>query len=211
MSSSRSGKTLIVATHNAHKTGEIAHMLAGYGFDEIIDLSAFPELTPPEETGTTFEANAAIKALAASAAMPGALVLADDSGIEVDALDRRPGVWSARYAGEGATDADNRRKLIAELVANGARGKQRTGRFRCVLVVAQDEKILATFDGAVEGIIANEEKGESGFGYDPLFIPEGHCESFGQLPAEVKHQLSHRARAMEKLKHWLAEGAASQD
>ncbi len=200
--------TLIVATHNRHKTGEIAALLAGCGFDEILDLGAFPDLEPAEETGTTFEANASIKALAASEAMPGALVLADDSGIEVDALDRRPGVWSARYAGENATDADNRRKLLDELAAAGTRGKARTGRFRCVLAVARRGEILATFDGAVEGIIANEEKGEGGFGYDPLFIPEGHCETFGQLPSEVKQRLSHRARAMEKLRAWLADPAS---
>ena len=197
--------TLIVATHNAHKTEEIATMLRDFGFESILDLGAFPDLPPAEETGDTFEANATIKALAASAAMPSALILADDSGIEVDALAGRPGVRSARFAGEDATDADNRRKLIDELAAVGARGKERSGRFRCVLVVARGSQVLATFDGAVEGILTNEEKGEGGFGYDPLFIPEGHCETFGQLPAEVKNGLSHRARAMQSFQAWLKE------
>lgn len=201
--------TLIIATGNAHKTEEIAAMLAGR-FDEVLDLRAFPDLPPAEETGDTFEENAGLKALAISRALPDALVLADDSGIEVDALDRRPGVYSARYAGPGATDADNRKKLIAELAATGARGKARTGRFRCVLAVARGGTLLATFDGAVEGILANEEKGAGGFGYDPLFIPEGHCETFGQLPDTVKNQLSHRARAMAKLKQWLEAGGGDQ-
>ena len=196
---------LIVATHNAHKTEEIGTMLADFGFDSVHDLHAFPDLPPAEETGVTFEENATIKALAASAAMPSALILADDSGIEVDALSGRPGVRSARFAGENATDEENRRKLLSELADIGARGKQRSGRFRCVLVVARDSQVLATFDGAVEGILTNEEKGEGGFGYDPIFVPEGHCETFGQLPSAVKNSLSHRARAMTKLKEWLQE------
>ncbi|MBL9160407.1 MAG: RdgB/HAM1 family non-canonical purine NTP pyrophosphatase [Verrucomicrobiales bacterium] len=194
--------TLVVATGNAHKTGEIAVMLSGH-FDEVLDLRAYPDLTPAEETGDTFEANAALKALAISTALPGALVLADDSGIEVDALDRRPGVYSARYAGPGATDADNRHKLLAELSDVGARGPARSARFRCALVLAQGGEVLATFDGSVEGVLTNQEKGSGGFGYDPLFIPEGHCETFGQLPESVKNQFSHRARAMARLREWL--------
>lgn len=200
---SQPASTLIVATHNAHKTGEIAAMLSEFPFQSITDLKSFPDLTPPEETGVTFGENAEIKALAASHAMPDALVLADDSGIEVDALDGRPGVWSARFAGENATDADNRVKLLAELASAGARGKERSARFRCVLVVARAGEAIASFDGAVEGIVGNEEKGEGGFGYDSLFIPEGHCETFGQLSEEVKASMSHRARAMEKFKAWL--------
>ncbi|MCP5539024.1 MAG: RdgB/HAM1 family non-canonical purine NTP pyrophosphatase [Akkermansiaceae bacterium] len=195
-------RTLIVATHNAHKTGEIAAMLAGC-FGEVVDLTAFPDLEPPEESGATFEANARIKALAASEAMPDAFVLADDSGIEVDALGGAPGVFSARYAGEAATDAANREKLLADLAAAGARGKARTARFRCVLVVARDREVIALFDGAVEGVVANEARGDGGFGYDPVFIPEGYCETFGQLPPATKHALSHRGRALEKLKAWL--------
>ncbi len=194
---------LLVATHNAHKTGEIAAMLSDRGFTEITDLRGIPDAVPPEENGVTFEENAAIKALAASAERPEALILADDSGIEVDALGGRPGVWSARFAGENATDADNRAKLLAELRALGVRGKDRTARFRCSLAVARRGIVIARFDGAVEGLLANEEKGEGGFGYDPLFIPEGHCETFGQLPETVKQTLSHRARAIALFKAWL--------
>lgn len=197
--------TLIVATHNSHKTEEIAAMLSEFGLEKVIDLTSFPDLEPPVEDGTTFEANSRIKALAASRIMPEALVLADDSGIEVDALDGRPGVWSARFAGENATDADNRRKLLSELAEVGARGKDRSARFRCALAVAKGGEVLATFDGKVEGTLTNEEKGEGGFGYDPLFIPEGHCETFGQLSSEVKQELSHRARAMEKFTAWFRE------
>jgi XTP/dITP diphosphohydrolase len=184
---------LLVATKNSHKTAEIRAML-GPGW-EVTDLNAYPEVPAPEETGATFAENAAIKAIAASQLFPD-LVLADDSGLEVDALGGAPGVFSARYAGPGATDADNRARLLRELAATGARGKDRTARFRCVLALARHGQVLATFDGAVEGIIINEEKGDGGFGYDALFVPEGHCETFGQLPEKVKNGLSHRARAL---------------
>lgn len=192
---------LLIATKNAHKTGEIAAMLPGW---EVSDLTAHPEIPAPDETGTTFAENAAIKALAGSALFPG-LVLADDSGLEVDALGGAPGVYSARYAGPQATDADNRTKLIQELAAEGARGKARTARFRCAMALAEKGEILGAFDGAVEGIIVNQEKGEGGFGYDPLFVPEGYCETFGQLPASTKNQLSHRARALADVVKFLAQ------
>lgn len=194
--------SLIVATHNSHKTEEIAAILAGH-FESVTDLTAWPHIPPAEETGRTFRENAAIKALAASRALPDAIVLADDSGLEVDALGGAPGVWSARFSGADATDQTNRDKLLAELERAGARGKDRSGRFHCVLVLARAGEEIAVFDGAVEGIIANEEKGENGFGYDRLFIPEGHCETFGQLPLEAKHGLSHRGRALAKIKDWL--------
>jgi XTP/dITP diphosphohydrolase len=191
---------LLIATKNAHKTAEIAAMLPGW---EVSDLTAHPDIPAPEETGATFAENAAIKALAASKRFPG-LVLADDSGLEVDALGGAPGVYSARYAGPSATDADNRARLLRELDATGARGKARTARFRCVLVLVEKGEVLGTFDGAVEGVIVNQEKGEGGFGYDALFVPEGYCETFGQLPAETKNQLSHRSRALAKAAAFLA-------
>ncbi len=189
---------LLIATHNAHKTGEFQALL-GEGW-LVEDLSAHPELPAPEETGTTFEENATIKALAAGAALgPEVLVVADDSGLEVDALGGRPGVYSARYAGPGAGDRGNLEKVLAELAEAGVRGKDRSARFRCVLVLARGAEKLAAFDGTIEGILANEAKGEGGFGYDPAFIPEGHCETFGQLPPEVKNGMSHRARALTRL------------
>lgn len=194
---------LLVATKNAHKTGEIQAVL-GSGF-VVTDLTAHPEISSPEETGTTFEENAAIKALAASAKFDG-LVLADDSGLEVDILDGAPGVRSARYAGEDATDADNRERLLQELERIGAKGKRPSGRFHCVLVLARNGKVLGTFHGSVEGVIIDKPQGNGGFGYDPLFVPEGYSETFAQLPAEVKNQLSHRGKALEKLHRELAFG-----
>jgi XTP/dITP diphosphohydrolase len=191
---------LLIATKNAHKTAEIAAILAGW---DVSDLTAHPQIVAPDETGATFAENAVIKAVAASELFAG-LVLADDSGLEVDALGGAPGVISARYAGPGATDADNRARLLRELETKGARGKERTARFRCVMTLAEHGLVLGTFDGAVEGVVINQEKGAGGFGYDALFVPTGFCETFGQLPAETKNQLSHRARALAKVAAFLA-------
>ncbi len=191
-------QALVIATHNQHKTEEIRDILGAY-FSEITDLNDHPEIPPADETGTTFEENASIKALEASGLLgSGVSVLSDDSGLEVDALDGAPGVYSARYSGAGATDESNRVKLLEELEKVGARGKDRSGRFRCTMVLASGGEKLAVFDGAVEGTIINQEKGEGGFGYDPIFVPDGYCETFGQLSSEVKNKQSHRARALAK-------------
>jgi XTP/dITP diphosphohydrolase len=194
---------LLVATSNAHKTAEIAAMLGdGYA---VRDLRAHPELTSPVEDGTTFEANARIKAESASRALPGVLVLSDDSGLEVDALGGEPGVHSARYAGPDAKDGDNRKRLKRELplVANDVPGGWR-GRFRCCMALARDGVTLATFSGAVEGHLIALEQGAGGFGYDPLFVPVGYAETFGVLPESVKNTLSHRASALSQVIAWLA-------
>lgn len=192
---------LIVASHNTHKTEEIAALLADH-FEPITDLTQQPnpdDLPAPEETGYTFEANALIKALSASSRFPDATILADDSGLEVDALAGAPGVYSARYAGKNATDTDNRQHLLFAL--DGV--AKRSARFRCVLTLVKNGQVLTTCDGACEGLIAKKETGDRGFGYDPVFVPEGYRESFGILPTTTKNQLSHRAKALEKLKHWL--------
>ena len=187
---------LVIATHNAHKTQEFRALL-GDGW-QVEDLSAHPHLPVPAENGRTFEENATIKALAASCALgPEIFVVADDSGLEVDALDGRPGIYSARYAGPGAGDGGNLRKVLHELT--GVRGKARRARFRCVLVLSRGGEKLTACHGSVEGMMANEPKGDGGFGYDPAFIPDGCCETFGQLPAAVKNTLSHRARALASL------------
>jgi XTP/dITP diphosphohydrolase len=199
-------KPLLVATRNAHKTREIREIL-GNGF-AVRDLAEFPAFPETAETGRTFAENAILKAAAASALCEH-FVLADDSGLEVDALDGAPGVLSARYAGLPADDGRNRRKLLAELERAGARGKARSARFRCVLALVRQGEVIATFDGAVEGIIANQERGDGGFGYDSLFIPEGHCETFGQLSAAEKNGMSHRGRALEKLREWLERTSAA--
>jgi XTP/dITP diphosphohydrolase len=191
---------LLVATRNAHKTAEIRAMLGPAW--EVTDLHAHPKIPVPEETGVTFAENAQIKALAGSQDFDG-LVLADDSGLEVDALGGAPGVYSARYAGRGASDADNRAKLLRELDAVGARGKARRGRFRCAMVLAERGAWLGTFEGTVEGVIINRERGSGGFGYDALFVPEGHCLTFAELSPEAKNSLSHRARALEQVRAFV--------
>lgn len=192
---------LLLATSNAHKTQEVAAML---GSDwQVEDLRSHPGLVLPEETGTTFEANALIKAQGGSAAVPGVLVLADDSGLEVDVLGGEPGVYSARYAGEKATDADNRHLLQQRLSALESADKNFPARFRCCLALVKDGEILHITHGTVEGHVTVAEEGAGGFGYDSMFIPEGYNHSFGVLPPEVKNQLSHRARAMEQLQIWI--------
>ena len=183
---------LLIATANRHKTEEFRAMLAGIA--EVEDLTSHPHLPPVEETGSTFEENSAIKAIATAQAT-GLPALADDSGLEVDALGGEPGVHSARYSGAGATDATNRKKLLEELSRLPAIAP-RAARFRCVLTLAgPDGSVRGSWSGAVEGRIISEERGRGGFGYDPLFVPEGYEETFAELPAAVKNQLSHRARA----------------
>lgn len=172
----------------------------------VEDLTAHSRIEAPEESGATFAENARIKALAASHVVPDALVLSDDSGLEVDALGGAPGVRSARYAGAGATDADNRAKLKRELRMLMNRGLKEpiSARFRCCMCLAGDGCVLAEFDGAVEGRLLLDEEGTGGFGYDSLFVPEGFQHSFGVLPPETKNGLSHRARALAKVVQWLA-------
>jgi XTP/dITP diphosphohydrolase len=186
---------LLIATKNAHKTAEIRSILGSNWVVE--DLTTHLEIEAPEETGATFQENAAIKALEASRRFAG-FVLADDSGLEVDALDGAPGVISARYGGPGATDADNRARLLQEL-----RTVPSPARFRCVMCIASAGQVLGTFSGAVEGAIIDTERGRGGFGYDPLFVPEGYSETFGELPLEIKNRLSHRARALVAAREFL--------
>lgn len=193
-------RRLVIATHNPHKTGEFRALL-GEGWC-VEDLTMHPELPVPVEDGATFEENAGIKARSAAERLGDAvLVVADDSGLEVDHLAGRPGIFSARYAGPGAGDAGNRGKVLQEL--EGVPKEERGARFRCVLAVARGAEVLACFSGAVEGRLTGAAAGKGGFGYDPIFIPEGHDATFGELPAAVKNGLSHRARALEKLLGWL--------
>lgn len=193
--------TILIATRNHHKTRELAAILGpAWPVEDLTDKPGLPE---PEETGATFEENAAIKAAAASQALPG-LVLADDSGLEVDLFAGAPGIRSARYAGEKATDGQNRALLLAELARlEHAAEEPIAARFRCVIAFAEAGKILKTFHGAVEGRIALAEVGAGGFGYDPLFIPDGYCQTFAELDPAIKNKLSHRARAVEQAIKWL--------
>ncbi len=191
-------KRLVVATRNVHKVEEIRAILTDY---EVCDLSVISDPPLVEETGTTFLANATLKALAISK-LTDALVLSDDSGLEVDALGGDPGVFSSRYGGEDGNDALNNAKLLREL----GEESNRRARFRCVIVLARSGESLADFSGAVEGLILKAaQEGEGGFGYDPLFVPDGHEESFARLGEEVKNTMSHRSRALDGVRGWLGE------
>jgi XTP/dITP diphosphohydrolase len=187
---------LVVATRNRHKTREIQHIL-GPEF-RVRDLGAHPEVSEIRESGTSFEENAKLKALAASRQLP-ALVIADDSGLEVDALGGAPGIYSARYAGANATERDKIDKLLRQLAPVRAKKDRRRARFRCVVALARNGNLLGTFEGIVEGSIADAARGDSGFGYDPIFIAEGLEQTFGELPTEVKNTISHRAKAIRAL------------
>ena len=191
---------LLVATRNPHKTREFQQIL-GSDFT-VRDLRAHSEISEIAETGTSFEENAKLKALAVSRKLPG-LVAADDSGLEVDALGGAPGIYSARYAGANATNKERIDKLLEELARIDAKKEQRSARFRCVLALARNGDVLGTFEGIVEGQIADRPRGSHGFGYDPIFVPNGFQQTFGQLRPAKKNQLSHRARALKKLRAFL--------
>ena len=189
---------LLVSTRNAHKVAEIRAILEP-GF-LVSDLSSAPSMPEIEETGATFEENATLKAVAASRHFDG-WVIADDSGLEVDALGGAPGVRSARYAGEKSSDAANNELLLRNLLL--FHGPERSARFRCVIVLARNGQKVAAFPGAVEGAITTSPSGGGGFGYDPLFVPEGFLETFAQLGGGIKNRFSHRARALVALENWL--------
>ena len=187
---------LVIATRNAHKTREIQHIL-GPEFT-VRDLRTYSAISEIPETGISFEENASLKAVAVSQRLPD-LVIADDSGLEVDALGGAPGVYSARYAGIKATEKEKIDKLLRELASVGAIKDARRARFRCVLALACKGNLLGSAEGVVEGRIADKARGSGGFGYDPIFIPEGFQQTFGELPPEVKNTISHRAKAIRRL------------
>ena len=187
---------LVIATRNAHKTQEIREMIGDRY--QVLDVNDFPGLPAVEETGTTFLENATRKAVAISREVTG-LVLSDDSGLEVDALGGAPGVWSSSYGGEEGNHPKNNTRLMTEMAGK----TDRSARFRCTMVLARGGEVLADFSGTVEGRILEHPYGAGGFGYDPLFAPEGHDRSFAELGAEVKNALSHRGRALAKVVAWL--------
>lgn len=180
---------LILATRNAHKTGEIRSMI-GDRF-EVLDATAFPDFPEIEETGVTFLSNAQLKAEGISRKIDG-WVLSDDSGLEVAALSGAPGVWSSSYGGEEGNHAKNNERLLAEMAGE----TDRRARFVCTMVLARDGAAQAHFTGEVEGRIIEELHGTGGFGYDPLFIPDGYDKTFAELGDAVKNTLSHRSRAL---------------
>jgi len=188
---------LIVATRNAHKTAEIRAKIGDRY--HVTDATDYPDLPPVEETGTTFLENATLKAEAVSRLVDG-LVLSDDSGLEVDALGGAPGVWSSSFGGVEGDHARNNERLMRELTGVA----DRRARFRCTMVVARAGRLLADFSGTVEGLILEVPQGAGGFGYDPLFVPDGYEQTFAELGMEVKNRLSHRARALDLVVAWLA-------
>ena len=191
---------LIVASRNVHKTREIQQIL-GSEF-AVRDLRACPEISEIIVSGTSFEENAKLKALAVSRKLPG-LVIADDSGLEVEALGGAPGMHSARYAGTNTTNREKIDRLLEELARAGAAKDARRARFRCVLALARNGEVLGVFEGIIEGQIADRPRGARGFGYDPIFVPKGFQQTFGELGPAEKNQLSHRARALKKLRAFL--------
>jgi XTP/dITP diphosphohydrolase len=196
-------KTLCIATRNANKANEMAPVLAPFWeAKSSIDYPEMTELDDIAETGDTFLANATLKAVATSQVISD-YVLADDSGLECTALDGAPGVFSARYGGIPSSVENNNAKLLQELERVAATTPQsRAARFRCVLVLAKEGDVLASFDGVCEGTIALAPKGTNGFGYDPLFVPQGYARTFGQLGEKTKMGLSHRGLALKQFMEW---------
>jgi XTP/dITP diphosphohydrolase len=194
--------SLFLASGNAHKTREFAAMLgADYTVRDLTSASAIPAI---EETGKTFEENAALKAVGVSKLVDG-LVMADDSGLEVFSLDGAPGVYSARYAGEHARDEENVMKLLRELRTVSSSDDLRAARFCCVIALAKQGELLAMFHGEARGVIAEAPRGENGFGYDPVFVPDGFDQTFAELGDAVKNRTSHRAGAIRQLRDYLAQ------
>jgi XTP/dITP diphosphohydrolase len=194
---------LVFGTHNRKKAAELVDLLVGLGV-ELRTLADFPDAIEIEESASSFAENAAIKATRQAAHL-GRWVLADDSGLVVDALGGAPGIYSARYAGEHATDADNRRKLLAQL-AQVAQPERRTAYFACHLALADPRgSVRAEASGRCHGRIRHADAGSGGFGYDPLFEIVEYHRTFGELGAAVKACISHRARAMAAIVPRIAE------
>jgi len=192
--------TIVLATTNKKKVEEMKRMFAGYNI-RFITLDFFPDCPEVVEDGKTFRANALKKALTVSK-FTGYPAVADDSGLEVEALGGAPGVFSARYAGDKAKDSDNVKKLLRDMRPL-ASSTDREARFVCCIAFATPEGKYKTFTGYVRGIIGQKEKGFNGFGYDPVFYPEGHDRTFAEMTYLEKDRLSHRGRAMRKFYRYL--------
>ncbi len=192
--------TIVLASRNKHKIEELRETLRPLGI-EMKSALEFPDLKEVEEDKLTLEGNAIKKAryVYEETGLP---ALADDTGLEVDALDGRPGVYSARYAGEDASYEDNVRKLLAELA--GVDKKDRGAQFRTVAALVSDMG-THTFEGICRGVILTSRRGEKGFGYDPVFQPKGYTETFAQMSAEIKNKISHRGKAIKQFLDWLKE------
>ena len=194
-------KQIIIATSNAHKVKEFKELFNGCHF-EISSAEVCGGMPQVVEDGDSFATNARIKAIALRDLAPNkSWILSDDSGLEVDALEGAPGIYSARYAGYGASDSKNMKKLLSEL-SDRAEG-DRKAHFRCVLCLIDTEGNESYHEGISQGVIASGSFGSEGFGYDPIFIPDGYSESFGQLGKEIKARCSHRALAVQAMLKFL--------
>lgn len=194
---------LLLATRNEHKAREIAAILEGAPV-ELASLAEFPDAPEVEETGDTLEANALLKARSACEHV-GLPAAADDTGLLVDALDGAPGVRSARYSGPGATYESNNRKLLAEL--EGAPEGKRAARFECIVALAAPGRTPLFFKGVLPGRIIAAPRGESGFGYDPIFVPQGMETTLAELSPPAKNAVSHRCIAFRRLAEFLRAAA----
>lgn len=192
-------RELFVATRNRGKLKEFESLFAGV-VDRLLSPADIPDVPEVTEDGTTFQENAVKKARTAAQAI-GKPVFADDSGLVVDALGGRPGVYSARYAGEGASDNDNNALLLREMASIPA--KERTAAFRCVIALCFPDGTCRTFDGELKGVILDTPRGTGGFGYDPLFLVPEYGQTLAELPLDVKNRISHRGNALVKLKEYL--------
>ena len=196
---------LLLATQNPHKMREFRELLGPA--IHVSDLSSAPKIAMAEEIGMTFAENAILKAASVSQDrhLQGRFVVADDSGLEVDALGGAPGIYSARYAGEKANDLRNIEKLLSGLREGRVPLEKRTARFRCVIALAQKGRLIGTFEGIVEGMIVDPPRGRNGFGYDPIFQPVGTEKTFAEVSAELKNKISHRGKAIAALSKALDE------
>ena len=190
---------ILFGTSNPHKLAELRAILGDLPFTllGLDDIASTPEV---EETGATFAENAILKATAYACAS-GLLTLADDSGLEIDALGGEPGVYSARWAGIDTPYSERFRIILERLAPTPP--EQRTARFRCVIAIARPEGLLTTAEGVLEGMIATEARGAGGFGYDPILYLPAYGKTVAELPAEVKNQISHRARAAAQARQQL--------
>ncbi len=185
-------RTIVLSSRNAKKSREVAEILAPAGIG-VVPISTFPEIGEIVEDGVTFEDNAALKACGPAKVL-GRWVIGEDSGLLVDALDGRPGVYSARYSGEGATDDSNNRKLQDEL--RGLPPERRGAAYNCTICLADPAgQVRILVSALCRGRILDTPRGENGFGYDPYFLVPEYARTFGELSSRVKHQISHRARA----------------
>lgn len=187
---------ILLATHNLHKIREFRELLKAHPQFDVLSLVQFPDYVAPEETEETFQGNALLKAKHAANAL-NLLAVADDSGLIVPALGNRPGVYSRRYAGDNATDNDNRKKLLQEM--QGLTGDAREAYFECCLALVAPTGKEKVVTGTCHGTLAESERGSNGFGYDPLFIKYDYDLTFAELPETTKNRISHRRKAFDKL------------